>query len=97
MEEKTRIVRDKLYFYGIWAALNDVSMYAYYKGCPGLSDVECEVLEGLADKACEGVVKYILETESDEQNCVKCKHYTETEDDTGVHSQCRARMESDTK
>lgn len=25
-----------------------------------------------------------------EQNCVKCKHYCETEDDTGVHSQCRA-------
>lgn len=25
-----------------------------------------------------------------EQNCVKCKHYFETEDDTGVHSHCRA-------
>ena len=24
------------------------------------------------------------------QNCVKCKYYCETEDDTGVHSQCRA-------
>ena len=34
--------------------------------------------------------KIIVSQGERSQNCVKCKHYCETEDDTGVHSHCRA-------
>ena len=37
----------------------------------------------------EAMTKELLRS----QNCVKCKHYTETEDDTGVHGHCG--LESD--
>lgn len=29
------------------------------------------------------------------QNCVKCRHYFETEDETGVHSQCGLESDED--
>ena len=37
----------------------------------------------------EQAIEVVAEALEHEQNCVKCKHYTETEDDTGVHSQCK--------
>ena len=50
----------------------------------------------MAIKALEqlSLPKIIVSQGERSQNCVKCKHYCETEDDTGVHSQCR--LESDT-
>lgn len=46
-------------------------------------DVAIEVLE--QETSCRNTRQVDLT-----QNCVKCKHYCETEDDTGVHSHCRA-------
>jgi len=38
----------------------------------------------------EQAIEVVAEALDQTQNCVKCKHYYETEDDTGVHSHCRA-------
>ena len=38
----------------------------------------------------EQAIEVVAEALEHEQNCVKCQHYYETEDDTGVHSQCKA-------
>lgn len=37
----------------------------------------------------EWIVGFTKKYFQQEQNCVKCKHYCETEDATGVHSHCR--------
>lgn len=63
MDDKTEKVRNQLYLNGVWNALSEVSMYAYLRGCPGLSDAECRELEELVDKASGGIVKYLLESE----------------------------------
>ena len=67
MDDKTVKVRDQLYLNGVYNALCEVSMYAYHRGCPGLSEAECRELEDLVDKASEGIVEYILKSEEEQE------------------------------
>lgn len=67
MDDKTEKVRNQLYLNGVYNALCEVSMYAYLRGCPGLSDAECRELETLVDKASEGIVEYILKSEATQE------------------------------
>lgn len=55
-----------------------------------IQDMCNKQIELIFDAFAERVAQKMHETVEPSQNCVKCKHYCETEDDTGVHSQCRA-------
>jgi hypothetical protein len=46
-------------------------------------------IAGYNDGGDDGLFEVYLMRDEDEQvNCVKCKHYYETEDDRGIHSHC---------
>ena len=77
--------------------LNEFHLCCDFEHCTNAWDCdECVEALNMAIKALEqlSLPKIIVSQGERSQNCVKCKHYCETEDDTGVHSQCR--LESDT-
>lgn len=58
-----------------------------------IKDMYNKQIELIFDAFAERVAKKMHKAVERFQNCVKCKHYCETEDDTGVHGHCR--LESD--
>lgn len=49
-----------------------------------------KILESMSDISTQGeAIDMAIEALTEPINCVKCKHYYETEDDTDVHGHCR--------